>query len=550
MQIFLTQVYLHVEGFDGLGALINKDSRLNHDLGDINVLNLLNKAAEDLPPSKPLHIDLILMHRGRVSRINHYTKDNLLQLREAIIQMIDFHSKSFELTKAMVAYESLYEQQIISEMGLPVVLENRVPRVTSLKLNVNQNSPKFLTEIELEARIWRHGDYSMSTYNPLMDVWHSIRRTTAMDVTVPIKVKVNLSGAIKLTFPRLPATQLSTAGAKLHAKDITTVTEDENNTLQTACPACHHQEVVSKGPNAKKSIVKSTDCKDTGLQYTSAIFDCENEISPVTIRKDWLRAMAERKNSWAFSSIHAILGIRQQMKNYLISAPMGSCGSLIKTEPSIVHPTSHVDLTMRASMENLEEANETLHLLNKMKFTIHGALDAIAASTNQSARSWDMHMNLDMSPDHTNNILKVQLTRVTPGETNLKICLDGQKTYPELPHDMLKVGVQKEIVDSKLTISMAKTNDDKCSRDEGLVTITVKGQISEEQKKLFNHESIMGACSRDMKNPLYKSPNNLTPRTVNCLDEAIKHTTLRKYTVNIAHKKVSTMILCLIILPL
>lgn len=70
-------------------------------------------------------------------------------------------------------------------------------------------------------------------------------------------------------------------------------------------------------------------------------------------------------------------------------------------------------------MENI--VHEKMYTLNSYKLNVHGTLDAIAASTNESVCSWDMNVNIDMSPGHIVNNLKVQMTRQTPGEKDLKV---------------------------------------------------------------------------------------------------------------------------------
>lgn len=139
-----------------------------------------------------------------------------------------------------------------------------------------------------------------------------------------------------------------------------------------------------------------------------------------------------------------VMGIRQKLMNDYISPQMGNCGMLLKTEPSIVYPTSHVsnqksrskrkkwfspfllfqvDFNVRMNMEDVDHVHEKMHALSSHKVNVRGTLDAKAASTNESVRSWDMNVNIDMSPGHVINNLKVQMMRETPGEKNLKVRL-------------------------------------------------------------------------------------------------------------------------------
>lgn len=74
-------------------------------------------------------------------------------------------------------------------------------------------------------------------------------------------------------------------------------------------------------------------------------------------------------------------------------------------------------------MEDVDHIHEKIHALSSNKINVRGTLDAKAASTNESVRSWDMNVNIDISPGHVANNFKVQMMRVTPGEKNWKVCL-------------------------------------------------------------------------------------------------------------------------------
>lgn len=72
-------------------------------------------------------------------------------------------------------------------------------------------------------------------------------------------------------------------------------------------------------------------------------------------------------------------------------------------------------------MDEVNRVHDKMHILSGKKINIRGTLDAKAASTNESVRSWDMNMNIDMSQGHLVNNVKIQVTRVTPGEKKLKV---------------------------------------------------------------------------------------------------------------------------------
>lgn len=89
-----------------------------------------------------------------------------------------------------------------------------------------------------------------------------------------------------------------------------------------------------------------------------------------------------------------------------------------------------------------------------------------------------------------------------------------------------------------MTISAGFTDDDKCVRDEMLIVMTVKGEMTEEQKKQMKHDSVHGFCIKDIQNPQFQTPQGHIPKTMNCIRETLQYTTMKKYTVNTSYKKV------------
>lgn len=106
-----------------------------------------------------------------------------------------------------------------------------------------------------------------------------------------------------------------------------------------------------------------------------------------------------------------------------------------------------------------------------------------------------------------------------------------------MEEDLLKVGTKEE-VNAKVTITAGFTDDDKCVRDDMLIAMTIKGEMTEEQKKQMVHDSVHGDCVKDIQNPQFQTKQGYIPKTVNCIHEVIKYTTMRKYVVNASYKKV------------
>uniref|UniRef100_A0A348G627 Very high density protein 1 n=1 Tax=Odontomachus monticola TaxID=613454 RepID=A0A348G627_ODOMO len=533
-------IYWNAFGMDEIMKIVKKELMgiKIENLTNKNVLNILSRAALDMPKKNAIHVDICITQHGHVIFAGHYDQTHITKLPE---ELLPFMKQTF-LNYQEITYHTLYEMQVPTDMGLQAVLGTRMPHMLSLRYNdlTDVNSPSPNHKFEFDLRLWRHGEYAMSIYNPIADVWHSIRRSTTRDIAWPLEMNVGFNHeakSLKINIPRLPVTKLSYSGIRHHAKNLVTITEDEQDVLKECCSTCHHHTVVTTGE--KKNYHSAVDSKDTGLKYSTSIFDCDSNVTPVTNAEEWQRAFSpEYKSTWNSKIIQYYMGFIQKLENDYISPEMGSCGRLIKMEPSIIYPTSHVDLTLRVNMDDVDRVNDKMHILSGKKINIRGTLDAKAASTNESVRSWDVNVNMDMSQGHLVNNIRVQVTRVTPGEKKLKICVDVQKNYSETEFPYPKMSNSKVETNTKMTISSGFTDEEKCVRDEMLITMTLKGEMTEQQKSEMAHDHVHGACVKDIANSLFIEKENHVPKTMNCIRETMLYTTLRKYTVNVSYKKI------------
>lgn len=310
MENYWFQARLHLEGCDELLSTLNyvSFSKGEDSIVDSDISKLLKHVSKGVTSgSTPMSVYLVLSWRGRVILANHYNAKNLEKAMRDVYELMQrsrwTRSSDIAMNDQRMTYARLYEKHVTSEMGLAVVFENRVPALTSLRINAkgDQVDQSMLMEFSIEAKVWRHGDYSISIYNPFVDVWHSVRRTTEFDLSLPIRGTILYNpdkNSLRLTLPRQPTTPSSIAGILSHAKDCVTVNEDDENTLNQFCPTCHPVENASPDSAMKKKFQTTYDSIDTGLQYSMAIFDCENGVTPVTLKQDLFRAFtSKRKNS-------------------------------------------------------------------------------------------------------------------------------------------------------------------------------------------------------------------------------------------------------------
>ncbi|XP_018358999.1 PREDICTED: uncharacterized protein LOC108758502 [Trachymyrmex cornetzi] len=540
-------IYWSSHGLDEIMKVVKKEliGTSVNNLTNKNVQNILIRAAQDMPMKKPVHLDICITLNGLVVLFNHYDQNTFKNMFDDAYQAL---KQTVVGNIQEILYDTLYEVQVPTDMGLQGVFNTKMPQLWSFKFNNVQNElkkPSMNLKLDVDTRIWRHGEYVMSIYNPIVDVWHSVRRATVQDIILPMQMSIGYNHeakSLKITLPRLPVTKQSITGIRSYSKNLVTITEDEQDVLKTCCADCLHHTVVTTGEKKNRHV--TMDSKDVGLKYSMSVFDCENEITQMTNAEEWQRVFsAEHKNTWNSKLLQYYMGIRQRMMNEYALPKMGNCGTLLKMEPSIVYPTSHVDLNIRINVEDVDHIHEKIYTLSSNKINVRATLDAKAASTNESIRSWDMNVNVDLSPGHLVNNFKIQMTRETPGEKNLKICLDAQKNYPVVETDPLKIDTTKEETNNKISITAGFTDDDKCVRDDMMIVMTLKGEMTEEQKRQMTHNNMHGACVKDTQNLQFQNKLSHIPKTMNCVRETLHYTTLKKYTINTTYKKVPVQIL-------
>ncbi|KOC66503.1 Vitellogenin [Habropoda laboriosa] len=511
-----------------------------------NVREVLATAAADMPKMKDVNIHVVLTKNHNVVFVYHINSHQWLSVLKHLKEWKQFFVKQTEIINLQtIAYMNLFEMHVPTDLGVPAVLTTRIPSFNSLKLNAFLSEDENLLSLKLKAKFmrWMHGEYAMTIYNPISDVWHSTRRTMSEDVLLPLEMNVGYNRetkSLKVSVPRLPFTEYSAAGILTSAKSYVTIAHDESDLLKDSCDTCRHQELVTKVVNPK--INEHTyDSKDTGLKFTMAVFDCEGTATPVSPISEWLDVLrVENKNTMGYKLVQLIMGVRQSMMNNVISGQGKSCSNLIRIEPSLVYPTSAVDLTTKVTTQDLDSSHETLHFFSNKRISVRVTMDAKAASTNESVKLWDMNMHIVLSQEHVNNSMNVVVTRTTPGEKNLKICMEAVKDYKSTTTDLLNVDIGQKETNTKVTVTMGQTQGEQCVRDEMDVVLNIKGEVSEEQQKHIVQDREHSMCTQHMQNPLYQGSH--VPKTWDCIQQALLHSSLRKYTTSMTMRRVPPLV--------
>lgn len=267
-----------------------------------NVKQLLSHAAVDAPINNNIDICMLLTLNNNVVTTFHADKAEWKKMLNELKDwknLINKHLDNFNWEH--VTYDNHFEMHVPTDLGMPTVLFTKMPWVDSLKIHtvISEQSSAVNLKLQMKYVGWKHGEHALSLYNPIADVWHSVRKTSAFDVVVPIDMSVSYypeTNSVKVTLPRLPSTEFSIAGMLTSAKSFVTVTDDETNALKDSCPECHHYAVVTN--NVDKKMYKNImDSQDTGLQCSMVIYHCENNLTPVPPVSEWLQVFSNKNKN-------------------------------------------------------------------------------------------------------------------------------------------------------------------------------------------------------------------------------------------------------------
>lgn len=275
------------------------NDQLNENITNENVQKVLNLIAQsNVPSNKDIFIDFCTTLNGQVVVVNHYDHKTIKQL--PIDLLFDIQTKINNNQE--ITYNTFYEMQVPTDMGLQAVFSTKMPCLFSIRVNdfhTDTDKESVNVKFEADTRIWRHGEYAMSIHNPIVDVWHSIRRATTQDIALPMKMYFSFhkeTNTFRMTVWRYSTAKPLHVGIRNYAKTLVTITEDEQDILKTCCSTCQHHAVVTTGE--KKNYHVATDSKDLGLKYSESIFDCESKVTPMTDVLEWHRALSpEHKNT-------------------------------------------------------------------------------------------------------------------------------------------------------------------------------------------------------------------------------------------------------------
>ncbi|XP_015428511.1 PREDICTED: uncharacterized protein LOC107185358 [Dufourea novaeangliae] len=543
-------IHWHIDGLPEMLNDINVDifGSTIHEITSQHVKNLLNTVTKEPKIWNDINAHLMLTWNDKVFMVWHCDKNNWEKVVHDLVWWWNsLVNRDHSVHQQFVLFDDNYEQHVATDFGVPAVLSTKTPVLDSLKLNtvVTREGNNIKMQLKMKYQEWKHGEYFMTIYNPFADVWHGVRRTGTRDVVIAFDWNIvynNVSKGIKVTSARLPTTEYSVTGLLTQAKNYVTVLGDENGALTDSCPSCFHIQNVTGTINRKVHEV-DVDSVDTALHFNLGIYNCEGYSTPLPLAA-WLQVLSADRDTYADLTKLAqlVIRLRQKVKNDMISSHRASCTNMILVEPSITHLATQVEYSTKFNVE--KPSCDEQEILDPVKIDIRGTMDVKSHPTNVSINHWDANVNIMLSPGHTNNHVKVMLTRMVPGEKNYKICIDGQKDYPHIhdEQDLLDVTNTKKETTTMITILSGHTTHNRCDRGETDITVLIKGEDAVDPTDHKVHDHLKHTCQRDTEISALQTEEDHIPKTWACIQNAMIHMTLRKYTIDIVPKKMPKIV--------
>lgn len=241
-----------------------------------------------------------------------------------------------------------------------------------------------------------------------------------------------------------------------------------------------------------------------------AILNSTRQLSRKEIR-DFVVSIVQSGNRNVEDSnlAQTLLTLRNLWTRIVFLPNTETAGIIIRAVPSIKNQISHIDLSLRYNQEiNRDESIQlpSAKLNSRATYSIKEGERVL--------KSWDVNAIVELNAVHTVNNLKVQITKIVPDQKDYKICIDGIKKW-------IGTGVT-----GHLSITAGRSADGKCSKDEALIDINMRG----EPAQIENEEQRVNVPAQLLYVPKLNDQQLLGYRTV---DNILQNTNIQRYVYDV-----------------
>uniref|UniRef100_W4VR27 Putative crossveinless d n=1 Tax=Corethrella appendiculata TaxID=1370023 RepID=W4VR27_9DIPT len=471
----------------------------------------------------PVHVEITFVSNGKVVYTKYYNHESIDQIFKStymtIMSLYKYHT-----TSVWNAVQS--DMYVPTFLGIPAVYSVHIPVVWQFNYDVTmpeKYTPESLIKVLSNFRVWAHGTYETTIYNPFADTYHGYRRVLAYDFNVPFNFGVSLNPAqstLKFVFEKVKNINYAVLGFKTHVKSQVYARYMHVDYLKQTCEDCHQYETVTFGPKYKTplDVVYEAHVKPLGLHYYAAVFDAEGpqymkhykSLADFFVNKHF-RTISDVSFSKFFVTTYNWFMLTFFPPEYT------SFGFVAYQNPCRVYPAEKAEWVIRVDNEHVDEIEPhyyyTPEIVSNARFSyiLKGVADEIIEEFTGGVHA--KHSKGFLFKD-----VDFHMTRKIPGEENMNVCVDWIKEYT------------KDRVYGKFHYYQGYSRDYQCIKNDFSFKIEYDGIVSAEQRN-YTYEP---NYSYKHCHPHYF---NVTTYPVS-YDCAFDYTTVRDYTYHVGYKHV------------
>ncbi|XP_077283219.1 uncharacterized protein LOC143909191 [Arctopsyche grandis] len=350
---------------------------------------------------------------------------------------------------------------IPNAMGLPIIFFNQKSQIKKTNAKVD------MTKCDVNMKYHGNEIYGFSTYNPISNTWHGIRRVHISEAYIPIDINyVPNDKSVKIQIKR--GEDAFGFQSYVYNHVFMHSANDDESIIKASCPNCEPYTIITKGDESIEShVLWENDGEDTGLDCKLAIFDCEDNITVSHNKqiKQTIQTMLDysNKNFERFPAVKPILALHNLWSSMILSPKTGMCGTGLMIKKSKNNPVTHIDLTVgiqtNTSSPKFEESDIKLAYYLKNDETLIKSWDVSFVSTEENNTEYDIKINAKSSK---------------PGKPNYRFCLDVVDKW----------GYNH--MTSHWTALMGNDADGQCPKDETKIKISMKAEMNKDLKEIQN----------------------------------------------------------------
>ncbi|GJQ66981.1 hypothetical protein Trydic_g7980 [Trypoxylus dichotomus] len=471
LQTTPTTFYIKITGMDKR-LLDNVYLRLKKGMKYINIDSLLTTLA--MNKFDNIQVEVVHMHYGQIIENRFFNRDTIKDMSSYLKV---FYDTQFSESKKSIEihYDMIIKMLIPTDIGFPAQFEFVMPSIHETKTKLfKETSDKIINiNIDNKYRIMNYFSYGLSFHNPFASVWQGITKLMYLDLQVPIYLSVSLNpdqGTLKLSWKRHQNTRDDIIGYRSFAVTYVYVNDYlRKDILQAITSTAKNFVKVGHSDDYKRNVsMLDTEEYNIGYKYTLRLFNDQNPkyYQRFPLLQDFLYGM----EPWSEKLLKYVLHTRYLQFQHDITTERGV---VLKMEPSVLNPVTSVDLIMKFVYETTDESyslySPAMKIVAKAMYGVKKGDKAL--------KTWDVNAIWELNNMHTENSLKLDVTRRISGQPDYKICVQGTEKYGA-----------KDLT-GHLNVMMGQSSDGKCNKDETGILFSFRAtQLPEQEQHLNNYE--------------------------------------------------------------